>query len=502
LADLLKGDNAGVIAENIRQLRQSGLSEQEATARAHQYARGEDDSVESEEEPSVEESAPSSGRQFVVVTSDFSGLGWAKKLQEEGETVTLAVKYDEEDDPKLKKMMKMVGEGWLEVVELSKAVNTLQSDNTYWIFAQNCFVEEAKQLLKANQKMFPPSIELCEKMEHDRQYAVEIAEEAGLPSPPTHEFTTREEGLAHLDSNTHKAYVFKPDDGKFNYMTFVPVRRADEDANRELYTYLQHMRKDPGPYVLQERIAMEDALEVNCELWIYEGEPFLASVGLEVKRKNTYDLGEMCGCGGDFIQFIPIESELVKQTVGKLLPFYKEQNYTGFADVNVIFTKDGQPYFLEVCNRFGYNSHPNMFLALATDTFGNIMADFIDGNVEGMEGRFRQDVGCSLTMFLDHPREGLPVHVDAKYVEQFFPFDGYKEDDDQILLTGYSDEVGIFLDHGKDIPAAWKAVRDKIVFEEAVSFPDCYFRYDLADDNYYNAPILRMKELKKRGLLP
>ncbi len=261
------------------------------------------------------------------------------------------------------------------------------------------------------------------------------------------------------------------------------------------------MKSEPGDYILQERIPLEDSTEVCVEAWMYEGEPFLATVGLECKRKNTYDIGEMCGCAGDFMLFVPLDTPLIQQTIGKLLPFYKEQNYTGFADVNVLITPDGTPHFLEVCNRFGYNSHVTMFLALALDGFGNLIADFIDGNVDGMAERFRTDVGCSMTVFLDHPREGLPVHVDHATAEQFYPFDGYKEDDDTLLLTGYSDEVGIFVDHAATVEAAAKKVWGLVVDKEAVSFPDMYHRSDLWKDDFYNAPVARMQELKKRKLL-
>lgn len=452
-------------------------------------------------EPSMPVAGEQSSRRWVVVTKDFSGLGLANRLDQEGEDVVVVTDYDNEDDPKCRKRMEMVGEGWLKVMPLSEAVNTLQSDNTYWIFAENCFVDEARALLKAGQKVFPKSIELSEKMEHDRNYGTEIAEQYGLEPPVTHEFTSKTEAMTILEANPTKAYVMKLDDNKFNYQTCVPNAKKDEDANRQVYDYLTHMKGEPGSGILQERIPLEEGLEANVEFWYSEGMPFLATLGLEVKRKNTYDLGEMAGCGGDFMQFIPMDCELVKMTVELLRPFYEEQKYTGFADVNVIITKDNVPHFLEVCNRFGYNSHPNMFLGLAKESFANIMEDFINGNVDGIRDCFRDDIGCSLTMFIDHPREGLPVHVKAQYEDVFYPFDGYKEDG-QLLMTGYSDEIGIVMGHGKTIEAAWKEVSEAVAYDEAVIFPDCYYRWDLASDNYYNAPVLRYRELQKRGLIP
>jgi phosphoribosylamine-glycine ligase len=437
------------------------------------------------------------GRRFIIVTKDHSGLGFAKKLLEEGEQVTVATQC-EEKDPEAQKQYKKVGQGWVDVISLADAIRTLKSPNTYWIFTENNFPEEADTLRNKGQKVFGTSV-LTDKMEHDRKFAVDLAKQCGLTSPTTHEFTSLDEGIAFLDAHLDTAYVFKPDDGTFNYITFVPARKDDADANRECALYMQHMVKDPGPFILQERIPKGEGIEVCVEAWIYEGEPFLATVGLETKRKNTADIGEMCGCAGDYISLLSLDSALVEQTVGRMFDYYKREKYTGIADVNVIITDDG-PQFLEVCNRLGYNAHVTLFLGLALDGFGDILADFMDGKIEGMPERFREGWAASLTVFLDHPREGLPVHLDEWWVEHFYPFDGYQEDETW-LLTGYSDEVGIFVDHGPTMEAAYSAVWQKVVEEEAVSFPDMYYRTDLGSVDYENAPIRRWQQLQAQGLV-
>lgn len=477
--------------EKVRDLVADGLSEADAIRQVYGHTA---------DDPELA-GGRSTSRQFVVVTKDFSGLGWAAKLAEEGETVTVATDYDAEEDHAARPKMKVVGKGWLTVLPLSEAIHKLRTDSTYWIFSENYFVKEAEELRKAGQKVFGTST-LSDKLEHDRQFTLDLAEAHGLDVPMSHEFDSREDGLSFLDENHDKAYVFKPDDahGK-NYSTLVPVRKKDEDANREVYEYLAHMEQEPGTYILQERIPIEDAIEANAEVWLYEGEPVLAFLGLEVKRKNTYDIGEMAGCAGDFVQIIPIDCPLVKQTVGKLFEFYATEKYTGFADVNVLFTKDGIPHFLEVCNRFGYNAHPNLFLSLSKESFADLITDFIDGHVDSMPSRFTTDIGASMTLFLDHPREGLPIHITPKHVEQFFPFDGYQEDG-SCLLTGYSQEIGIYCARGKTLEAAAKKIWDEIVFEEAVSVPDMHYRSDLWKEDYYNAPVLRYKALQKRKLIP
>ena len=64
-----------------------------------------------------------------------------------------------------------------------------------------------------------------------------------------------------LVAQTPETFTYDADgnmtsDGKFNYTTFVPVRKADKDANREAYTYMQHMAADLGSFILQERIPL------------------------------------------------------------------------------------------------------------------------------------------------------------------------------------------------------------------------------------------------------
>jgi phosphoribosylamine-glycine ligase len=506
---LLKGDSTAVINENIRTLKGQGLDEAEATKRAAAHARGQVDSVhpayrkpllstnETDPRPkSVDKSptsgsdsahdATSSGRRWVIVTKDFSGLGWAAALQREGESVTLAVENPEED-PEAKAQFDHVGEGWFDVVPLRQVLKSPNTE-TYYLFDTNSFPKEADRLRQQGCKVWGTSA-LSEKLEHDRHYAVEIAAQAGLPAPETQECATREEGLTFLDENPDRAWVFKPDEGGASHLTFVPVLRDDSEANRETYTYLQHMHTEPGSFVLQERI---QGTECNVELWLDHGSPCLAFVTLEAKRRNVGDLGEMSGCAGDLVWIVPVEDPLVVATIGKLLPFYVEQDYTGWADVNVILTPNG-PRFLEVCNRYGYNGHVTLFLGLANQPFGDIMAMVMDGDMSLAPAWFRPGYAASLTLFLDHPCEGLPVHLMDE--EHYFPFDGYREDG-QLLLAGYSPEVGIYVSMGATPDAALKAGLTAVRDHEMVSFPNMHYRTDLASTGYPNAILTRWEQLK------
>lgn len=467
-------------ADRTRELKYRGLSEEDAIRQSYQersvidYTRGK-----------------SKKRLFAVVTKDFSGLGFAKMLQDQGENVVLVAKSDGED-AESQKLFDQVGEGWLKRMELSKAQVELKSPQTYWIFTENNFPEIADKLRRQGQKVFGTSA-FSDRMEHDREYAIEQANQCGLKSPETYECHSREDGLKYLEENPDTAYVLKPDEGS-NAETFVPELDEDAAANEETFTYLEHMKKEPKSYILQERVR---GTEVNVEVWMYEGDPFFAFATLEAKRQHEEDLGSMTGCAGDAAWVIPVDSQLVKMTVGKMFPLYKKEKYTGFADVNVILTDKG-PCYLESCNRMGYNAHPNLFTNLAEDSLGHILADWMDGKIEGMYERFSQDFGVSLCLFIDHPQEGLPVNVE-RFWDRFFPFDGYEEGG-KFLLTGYSPEVGIFLSRGRTIESAFQSAYNDLIDEEGCSYPGRYLRMDLADGGYPNAVLDRYHTLEEMGL--
>lgn len=428
-------------------------------------------------------------RTFAVVTKDMSGLGWAKILKDEGEKVVL-VTQNEEEDVEGKKLYDQVGKNWLRRMPLSRAKSELKSPSTYWIFAENNFPEVADALRKQGQKVFGTSA-FSDQMEHDRNFAIEEANACGLKSPETKECHSRDEGLKFLDAHPDTAYVLKPDEGA-NCDTFVPELHDDAEANEETYTYLEHLPKEPKGYILQERV---QGTEVNVEVWMYEGMPFFAFATLEAKRKNEADYGLMAGCAGDVAWVVPVNCELVTSTVGKMFSLYKQEKYTGPADVNIILTKKG-PRFLEVCCRYGYNAHPTLFLGLAKDSFGDIMADWMDGKTGGMEKRFSKGFAASVCLFLDQPTPGIPVKT--RHFDQFFPFDGYYEDG-KFLLAGYSPEVGIFVDKGPTVEDAFEAVYEKMG-REAISFTGKWQRMDLGEEGYPNAIPTRFKELEKMGM--
>ena len=430
---------------------------------------------------------------FIIVTKDFSGLGFAVMLLEEGNEVIVAYKNDDLKAGE-KRTYENVGKNLVEKFPLEDVLKSRRKfKDAYWIFDQNIHEGVADALHKEGFKVFGGS-KFMEKMEHDRSFAVDFMKQSGLDIPDTHEFSNLPEGIAFLEQNPDDAFVYKPDETEEAWQTFVPSSWEDDQANHELLLYMKTV-KDTGEYILQKRIK---GVEVNVEAWFYEGEPFFAFVGLENKRKLNRDAGSNVGCAQDIDFVVALDAPIVQKTIGRTFPQYKEMKYTGFADVNCIIA-DNKYYFLEVCNRFGYNSHPNLFRNLAIDPTGQILADFIDGNIQGMYERFRLGFGASISLYTDNPRQ-VPLIIKGQALEKFYHFDTFMVED-QLSIAGWAKEVGILCHYGSTIEEAASECISMIDVYEDITFPDISYRSDLGKDDWPTAPIRRFRALQTMKLL-
>lgn len=456
-------------------------------------------------------------KKFVVVTENFSGLGFAKMIIDSGYTAIMACQPEEEKDLEelaekdldemekahkqkeleeaLEKFWK-VGEGIVPRVHLKELLKEKDKfKDYYFLWDGNHNWEVADQLREEGFKVFGGQ-ELTFKMEKDRQFGTEIIKKAGLQTPPTYEFSTIEEGLKFLDENLDKAFVFKPDDsGKGCFTTYVPDSVKKEAANRELYAYLASQDPEVGTYILQER---KDGVETNFEVWIYKGRPFFAWCELECKRKLNQEEGEMVGCGQSLGFIVSLDCKGVEMTVGKLLPYFR--NYTGFIDMNVIVS-DKELYFIEFCARFGYNAHPNLFLNLAQKPFCEIISDFVDGKTENFYDNFKYGFGATVSLYIDHPIKGYPIYIDPEIEDKFYHFDTFKEKEDEAneySLAGYGNEVGIVCAHGYDMKST---AEQCIKNTEKITYPNHACRTDLDKDTYENSPLKRYTALEAMKML-
>lgn len=427
---------------------------------------------------------------FVIVTQQFEGLGFAKILKEEGNKVIVAFNPKKEDDLK---GYDLIGRGIVPVLPLEQVLKKRQSMKD-WIFwwDMNFLPEIADKLRKEGFKVLG-GYTLSDKSEHDRNFGIELIKRAGLVSPATKEFTNIKEALTFLDANPETAYVFKPDDQNGeSWVTTAPENENPTKANRELYTFLKS-QKDNGTFLLQEK---KTGIEVNIEFLVFQGKPFLAHANFESKKKDNSDLGRMIGCAMDVDFIIPLDSRILKDTLWKLIKLPEFKNYTGRVDLNLIVS-DNEYWFLEFCNREGFNASPNMFVNLALIPLGEIIYNWVNGKTDNFYSYFKKGFGSTITCWLDKPVIGLPITFSDEIEKKFYAFDMFVKEG-QELLSGYSNEVGIICAHDYDIKSSADEVLENF---NKVHYQGKTGRTDINRTDYRSNPQERYIALRAMNLL-
>jgi len=418
---------------------------------------------------------------FVVASAFYSGLGFAIRLQQEGHDVLLAATGP--DDRRRSDRYDLVGKG---LVPKARLQDVVRDRNRYrdWLFIwdENHSVAENEQLRSDGFRVFGGG-RYPDQMEHDRDACAALVRRYGLTPPPSFGFDRAADALRFLDEHPDTAFVFKPDRGE-TFETWLPTSHDPAQAQEELRQHLKTLQYK-GSFLLQERKA---GVEANVEAWLVRGEPRFAFMTLESKRKLTGDLGAFCGCAFDFAFVVPLESRAVRETVGRMFPYYRETGYTGFADANIIVADDGI-WFLEKCERFGYNAHPNLLWNLNRETLGDTLATLIDGS---FTPNFSPGFGASVSVYMDHPEAGKVVSVPDEVARDLYFMDVYREGD-ALLTAGYNELVLIANGFGLTMREAWKRC---VTRAWQVTFPGRAFRTDGADTNYPSAPVRNYEALE------
>jgi phosphoribosylamine-glycine ligase len=428
---------------------------------------------------------------FVIATQDYAGLGFAVRLSEDGHDVILATQPPPDLDGDLREAYERVGSG---MVKKSPLVDVLRHRerhrDTYFVWDFNHSVEENELLRKEGFKVLGGG-RFANTMEHDRERCVAFVSKYGLASPQSVVFEDAPAAIAFLEERPETAFVYKPDDGA-KFETFLPESEDARDANEELRVHLSSC-DHRGRFILQER---KDGVEANVEVWFQNGEPVFAFMALEVKKKHVLDLGPLTGCAFDYVFTIPLDCRAVSESVGKLFPAYREMRYTGFADANFIAAKDGV-WFFEKCERFGYNSHPNLLWTLSRKPVGDVFSELVDGT---FELDFAEGFGASLTMSTkENATGGKALQFPEKIARDLYFFDAFMKDD-RLLTAGFdaAGDVLIVTSYGFTMPTAWEQLLKRAA---EVRFPYRHYRPDGDQTNYPSSPIRRYEALKAMGFI-
>lgn len=358
------------------------------------------------------------------------------------------------DDRRVQPRYDLVGNGIVPKRALVDVIADRESfRDWYFVWDENHSPEE-NELLRGEGFKVLLGGNYANTMEHDREACLRFVGEYGLKPPPSFPFNDALAALDLVQSNPHTAYVYKPDEGE-NFDTWLPQSENPDEANLELQSHLRSLRSNV-PFILQER---KDGIETNVEVWFVEGEPRFAFMTLESKLKLTGDLGDLIGCAFDFSFVIPLDSQAVTESVGRLF------------------------------------AHPNFLWTLNRDELGDTLASIADHT---FTPNFSPGFGATCSMYMDHPAPGKAVLFPDEATHNLYSYDVYRDDAGDLRTAGYFDNVLIATAFGYTIETAWEAAYDTA---RSVKFPGRSFRTDGAGTDYPSSPLRRYQALQAMGLI-
>jgi len=289
---------------------------------------------------------------FVAYASRWGeSLSWALRLQDEGHTVRMYIK----ETPH-----KRVGNGlvpkigsWPELLAEAKASATA-GEPTLAVFDFTGMGELADQA----RRWGLPTIgggSFMDKLEGDRSFGQDFADEFGMDSPPYQEFSSLDEVIAWAPSLGPVETYLKPDSPDVDKDATSKAVSGEHLAKRA--AALKKRIGGAGQWVVQEKmegVALSTARWWNGQRWVgpYEGT-------IEHKALLNNDLGSATGCAFNAVWFYQEDRPKIAEALRwehLALGFRRHQAPPGLYDVNVIASPNGRAYFLEWTPRLGYYS--------------------------------------------------------------------------------------------------------------------------------------------------
>src|SRR5690348_10079539 len=147
---------------------------------------------------------------FVIATSDYSGLGLAMRLEQEGHKAILAVQPPEQTHgAAVNSAFRRVGNNIVDKRPLAEVVAQRgRLRDWHWIWDGNHSVRENELLRGEGFHVFGGGL-FPDLMEHDRDFAIRYCADYGLRAPRSHRFTTARDADAFLERRRRTAFVLK-----------------------------------------------------------------------------------------------------------------------------------------------------------------------------------------------------------------------------------------------------------------------------------------------------
>lgn len=300
---------------------------------------------------------------FAFFSTEGTSLPFWKRLQDEGHDVLVYVKNA---------LAKDIGDGIVpKTANYAELVEWGKGGIYYFDFTGDGARAEA--LRRGGQLVFGGGM-FCDRLEKERMWGQNLAEQAGCLVPETHPFGSISEAVAFLKKN-EGPYYFKPDKDVGTSGT------CSGDTCEELLPKLEDIRRANGDAVrniLQEKICGSDI----STLRYWNGKSFVGPYEGTIEHKPLMndEKGPATGCSINAVWFYETEPDIAAElNWDGLTEIFRKYNAPPAPyDINAIVSdEDGKPRFLEFTPRLGYDAEPTALVGISD--YCNLVTLLVEG---------------------------------------------------------------------------------------------------------------------------
>jgi len=304
---------------------------------------------------------------FNVISKDGDGLGFALRLQDEGNEVRIFIDA-ESATPVGDNLVPKVGSIHDLLLDAKPETDTFVFDTS----GDGLIADHIRELGFA----VIGSCSIADRLERDREYGLNVmatcgdSETTSIQIPKSVNFTSFEKAKQYVADNPDDRLVYKPS----NLLGDKSPSHVAYNAE-DMLELLENVERDVDmaepEFVLQE---FHKGIAVSSEVW-FDGRTVWPFSNHTLERKELMDgnVGPSGGCTGNIVW--ACQGCALCDEVKKLIPFLKENNYHGPLDLNAIASEDGI-YGLEFTPRFGYDATPTLLWQLLHGDVGRFFNDF------------------------------------------------------------------------------------------------------------------------------